>query len=88
MCSRFATSSPHRTQMSPTWKAEWACQTPPKASFRYASHFRSIEPDTMKRFDNPGFDMGRESKATNSSHGLFKGANTLLLHRIPPARPL
>eukprot|EP00971_Amphidinium_carterae_P218821 4343444-Amphidinium_carterae.1 len=39
LCSRFSTFSPHRTQVSPTWKAEWArssCHTPPRPALRAA----------------------------------------------------
>eukprot|EP00971_Amphidinium_carterae_P167219 3313337-Amphidinium_carterae.1 len=39
VCSKFSTSSPHLTQMSPTWKAKCArssCHTPPRAAFNAA----------------------------------------------------
>eukprot|EP00971_Amphidinium_carterae_P144419 2862167-Amphidinium_carterae.1 len=35
-----AQDSPHRTQVSPTWKAEWAhssCHTPPSVALRAAA---------------------------------------------------
>eukprot|EP00971_Amphidinium_carterae_P031649 623294-Amphidinium_carterae.1 len=42
----------------------------------------------MEGFNNPGFDVGRETKPTHPIHGLLKSANPFLLHRIPPTRPL
>eukprot|EP00971_Amphidinium_carterae_P347105 6488937-Amphidinium_carterae.1 len=42
----------------------------------------------MEGFDYPRFNMGRQAQATNSVHGLFKSAHSLLLNRIPPAGPL
>eukprot|EP00971_Amphidinium_carterae_P095974 1899248-Amphidinium_carterae.1 len=42
----------------------------------------------MEGLDNPRFNMCRQTQATDSVHGLLKSANTLLLNRVPPARPL
>eukprot|EP00971_Amphidinium_carterae_P235176 4666800-Amphidinium_carterae.1 len=42
----------------------------------------------MEGFDNPGLDVGWETKPTHSMHGLIKGADPFLLNWVSPARPL
>eukprot|EP00971_Amphidinium_carterae_P127185 2520460-Amphidinium_carterae.1 len=42
----------------------------------------------MEGFDNPGLDVGWETKPTHPVHGLLKSADSLPLHSVPPARPL
>eukprot|EP00971_Amphidinium_carterae_P035344 695906-Amphidinium_carterae.1 len=58
------------------------------ARFSNATHFGAIETNTMQGFNNPRFNMGRQSQATNSVHGLLKSVHTLLLNWVSPARPL
>eukprot|EP00971_Amphidinium_carterae_P133313 2640322-Amphidinium_carterae.1 len=58
------------------------------ARFGHASHFRTIETNTMEGLHNSGFDMGRQSKGPHSVHGLLKGADSFPLHGASPTGPL